>query len=122
MAATLVAIFVLGYAAIAFEHKIGVNKAASALLTGALIWTVYVLASPDKDAVARDLTRHLGNFSGILIFLLGAMTIVELIDANDGFEVITSRITTTNKRTLLWIISLLTFFLSAVLDNLTTAI
>jgi Na+/H+ antiporter NhaD/arsenite permease-like protein len=120
--AALVTIFILGYVAIAFEQQLGIDKAASALLTGVTSWAVYILSSADKDAVALDLMRHFGNFSGILFFLLGAMTIVELIDANDGFEVITSRIRTTNKRTLLWIISLLTFFLSAALDNLTTAI
>ena len=122
MEAIVIAIFVLGYAAIALEHPLKINKAASALLTGVLVWTVYILASPDKAAVSNDLTEHLGELSGILFFLMGAMTIVELIDAHDGFEVITSRITTNSKRKLLWIICLLTFFLSAVLDNLTTAI
>jgi len=120
--AVLIAIFVLGYAAIALEHPLKINKAASALLTGVLVWTVYVLAAADKAAVSNELTEHLGEVSGILFFLLGAMTIVELIDAHDGFEVITSRITTNSKRKLLWIICLLTFFLSAMLDNLTTAI
>jgi Na+/H+ antiporter NhaD/arsenite permease-like protein len=120
--AILIAIFVLGYAAIALEHPLKINKAASALLTGVLVWTVYILASPDKAAVSNELTDHLGEVSGILFFLMGAMTIVELIDAHDGFEVITSRITTNSKRKLLWIICLLTFFLSAMLDNLTTAI
>lgn len=118
----IIAIFVLGYAAIAFEHPIKVNKAATALLTGVLCWTVYTLFSDDRQLVSDELTHHLGNLSGILFFLMGAMTIVELIDAHDGFEVITSRITTQDKRKLLWIISIITFFLSAVLDNLTTAI
>ena len=120
--AILIGIFVLGYAAIALEHPLKINKAASALLTGVLVWTVYVLASSDKAAVSRELTEHLGELSGILFFLMCAMTIVELIDAHDGFEVITSRITTDSKRKLLWIICFLTFVLSAVLDNLTTAI
>lgn len=118
----ITAIFILGYAAIAFEHPLRINKAASALLTGVLCWTVYILFSSEKAVVSDSLTQHLGNLSGILFFLMGAMTIVELIDAHDGFEVITSRITTTDKRKLLWIISIITFFLSAVLDNLTTAI
>ncbi len=122
METTIVSIFILGYLAIAFEHQFKVNKAASALLTGVLCWTVYVLFSSNADVVSEELTHHLGNLAGILFFLMGAMTIVELIDAHDGFEVITSRITTTDKRKLLWIISILTFFLSAVLDNLTTAI
>jgi Na+/H+ antiporter NhaD/arsenite permease-like protein len=118
----IIGIFILGYAAIALEHPLKINKAASALLTGVLCWTIYVLWSPDRELVAQDLAHHLGNLSGILFFLMGAMTIVELIDAHDGFEVITRRITTTSKRKLLWIVCFLTFFLSAALDNLTTAI
>lgn len=115
-------VFVIGYAGIAFEHPLRVNKTASALLTGVLCWTIYMMGSADIDLVSGQLYEHLGQISGILFFLLGAMTIVELIDAHDGFEVITSRINTTDKRKLLWIISILTFFLSAVLDNLTTTI
>lgn len=122
MEAILVILFVLGYMAIALEHTIHINKAASAILTGVLCWTVYILSSGNKELVGEQLTHHLGELSGILFFLMGAMTIVELIDAHDGFDVITSRITTTNKRKLLWILCFLTFFLSAVLDNLTTAI
>lgn len=118
----LITIFVLGYAAIAFEHPLKINKAASALLTGVMCWTIYIVSAPDKEAVSRELTEHLGSFSGILFFLMSAMTIVELIDAHDGFDVVTDRIKTTSKRKLLWIISFLTFFLSAALDNLTTAI
>ncbi len=119
---TIIAIFILGYAAIAFEHPIKINKTASALLTGVLCWVVYILGSNNIPLVSQQLYEHLGQISGILFFLLGAMTIVELIDAHDGFEVITSRITTKDQRKLLWIISLVTFFLSAVLDNLTTTI
>ena len=115
-------IFIAGYTAIAFEHKIHINKAASALLAGVLSWTVFIGFSVIKDPVSEMLVEHLGDVAGILFFLLGAMTIVELIDAHDGFEVITDRIRTGNKRVLLWIISLITFFLSALLDNLTTTI
>lgn len=115
-------VFVVGYAGIAFEHPLKINKTASALLTGVLCWTIYMMGSSDVDLVSGQLYEHLGQISGILFFLLGAMTIVELIDAHDGFDVITSRIATTDKRKLLWIISILTFFLSAVLDNLTTTI
>ncbi|WP_411275093.1 sodium:proton antiporter NhaD [Daejeonella sp.] len=118
----IVLVFVIGYAGIAFEHPLKVNKTASALLTGVLCWTIYMMSSSDIDLVSGQLYEHLGQISGILFFLLGAMTIVELIDAHDGFEVITNRIKTTDKRKLLWIISILTFFLSAVLDNLTTTI
>ncbi len=115
-------IFILGYAAIAFEHPIKINKTASALLTGVLCWVFYILGSADPHLVSDQLYEHFGQISAILFFLLGAMTIVELIDAHDGFDVITSKITTKDKRKLLWIISFVTFFLSAVLDNLTTTI
>ncbi|MBI5917520.1 MAG: sodium:proton antiporter NhaD, partial [Bacteroidetes bacterium] len=118
----LLTIFILGYAAIALEHPIKVNKAASALLTGVLCWTVLMLFNSDAHAVNHSLQEHLGELSGILFFLMGAMVIVELIDAHDGFEIITQRIQTTNARKLLWLIGSITFFLSAVLDNLTTAI
>jgi Na+/H+ antiporter NhaD/arsenite permease-like protein len=118
----IIAIFIVGYAAIALEHQIRLNKAASALITGVLCWTVYMLSSADSEVVNHQLLEHIGEISEILFFLLGAMTVVELIDAHDGFDVITSRINTTNKAKLLWIICSLSFFLSAVLDNLTTAI
>jgi len=122
MSFLIITIFILGYIAIATEHSIKINKAASALITGVLCWTVYILFSPDKDYVSIELSHHLGDLSGILFFLLGAMTIVELIDAHDGFDLITTRINQTDKRKLLWIVAFLTFFLSAILDNLTTTI
>lgn len=115
-------IFITGYAAIAFEHPLKINKTASALLTGVLCWVFYIMGSADTNLVSDQLYAHLGQISGILFFLLSAMTIVELIDAHDGFDVITSKITTKDKRKLLWIISFVTFFLSAALDNLTTTI
>ena len=115
-------LFIAGYAAIAFEHPLKINKTASALLTGVLCWVVYIMGSANTELVSEQLYEHLGQISGILFFLLSAMTIVELIDAHDGFEVITSKITTKDKRKLLWIISFVTFFLSSVLDNLTTTI
>lgn len=118
----IITIFIIGYAAIAFEHPIHTNKTASALLTGVLCWVVYIMSSTETDLVTEELYEHLGQISGILFFLLGAMTIVELIDAHDGFDVITSKITTSDQLKLLWIISIITFFLSAVLDNLTTTI
>lgn len=122
MTAVILVVFILGYMAIAMEHIIRLNKAASALITGVLCWTIYMLNATDKEIVNEQLTAHVGDIAGILFFLLGAMTIVELIDAHDGFEVITHRIKTTKKAKLLWLIGLLSFFLSAVLDNLTTAI
>lgn len=122
MTTLLLAIFGIGYAAIAFEHNIKINKTATALITGVLCWVVYISFVPDKAAVDLSLIEHLGDISSILFFLLGAMTIIELVDAHDGFEIITDFITQTNKRSLIWIIGFLTFFLSAVLDNLTTTI
>ena len=122
MITILVIIFILGYLAIALEHPIRINKAASALITGVLCWTVYIVSAPDASIVNHQLLEHLGDISGILFFLLGAMTIVELIDAHDGFDIITQRIRTTDKRRLMWLVCFITFFLSAVLDNLTTAI
>src|SRR6476660_2069690 len=122
MAGLLLSIFLIGYLAIALEHKVRINKAAIALITGILCWTVYILNASDVKAVENNLGHHLGEVSQILFFLLGAMTIVELIDAHDGFEIITRRITSLNKKRLIWIICLLTFFLSAILDNLTTTI
>ena len=115
-------LFILGYLFITFEHSIKVTKASLALLTGVLCWSVYMVGSVDVTAVSHSLLEQLSEISGILFFLMGAMTIVELVDAHDGFDVITTRITTNNKRTLLWIISIVAFLLSAVLDNLTTAI
>ena len=118
----IITIFIIGYAAIAFEHPIKTNKTASALLTGVLCWVVYIMSATDTGIVSAELYEHLGQISGILFFLLGAMTIVELIDAHDGFDVITAKIKTSDQLKLLWIISIITFFLSAALDNLTTTI
>lgn len=118
----LVTVFILGYAAIAFEHSIHVNKAASALITGVICWAIYFMLGHSGEAGMEHLNHHLGEISGIIFFLLGAMTIVELVDTHGGFEVLTNKITTKNKLKLSWIIAILTFFLSAVLDNLTTTI
>jgi Na+/H+ antiporter NhaD/arsenite permease-like protein len=122
MITLLITLFILGYILIAFEHVIKINKAAIALITGVLCWTVYILSSTDKERISEQLAHHLGDLSGILFFLLGAMAIVELIDAHDGFDLITIRINQLNKRKLLWIVAFIAFFLSAVLDNLTTTI
>jgi len=122
MSIIIIILFIIGYACIAFEHKLRVNKAAIALITGVLCWTVYILFAENSEVVGEQLAHHLGEISQILFFLMGAMAIVELIDAHDGFEIITQRIRTVKKSKLVWIIALLSFFLSAVLDNLTTAI
>lgn len=121
----IILIFVLGYAAIAFEHNLKLNKAASALLTGVLCWTVYIMSAggiEEVHLISEELMEHLSSISGILFFLLGAMTIVELVDAHDGFKAVTDLIKTDDKRKLLWIVGFIAFFLSAILDNLTTTI
>jgi Na+/H+ antiporter NhaD/arsenite permease-like protein len=144
----IIATFVLGYAAIVFEHPLKLNKTAPALITGVLCWTVFILGTPEASFfqenkfleyastyagkltqtelyskfVGSELAHHLSEISQILFFLIGAMTIVELIDIHQGFKVITNRIKTTDSRKLLWILCILTFFMSALLDNLTTSI
>ncbi|MBT8196210.1 MAG: sodium:proton antiporter NhaD [Bacteroidia bacterium] len=122
MEIAMIAIFVIGYLFIAFEHSIHINKAASALITGVLIWAVYIMSGVDYHEAGHHLLEHLGEISSILFFLIGAMTIVELIDSHDGFAIITAKITTTSQRKLLLIVCVLTFFFSATLDNLTTTI
>ncbi|NOR86074.1 MAG: sodium:proton antiporter, partial [Bacteroidales bacterium] len=141
----MLVIFVLGYAAIALEHPIKIDKAASALLIGVLTWAIYVLNghtilglgySVNWEAliavdgadhnifhfVRHELEHHLVDIASILFFLLGAMTIVEVVDRHGGFKIITDKIKTLNRVKLLWIFSVLTFFMSAALDNLTTTI
>jgi len=113
-------IFALGYLAIAFEHPLKINKTATALLTGVLVWVVFALAKGEGEL--GQLSHHLGSTSEILFFLLGAMTLVELIDAHQGFRFVNQLIQTKNSAKLLWIVGIVTFFLSAALDNLTTAI
>jgi Na+/H+ antiporter NhaD/arsenite permease-like protein len=146
----IITIFVFGYLLIALEHPIRINKTATALVTGVLCWALFALSQPTESLlesihyksiaetlqnfsslsppeifqgfVKAELSHHLGQISGILFFLMGAMTIVELVDTHQGFRFITDKITTVNIRKLLWIICWVAFFLSAVLDNLTTAI
>ncbi|MEZ6138101.1 MAG: sodium:proton antiporter NhaD [Pirellulaceae bacterium] len=147
MTAIVLSVFVIGYIAIALEHKLNINKAATALLIGVVCWTLYTLnieqLLPDgviplwftEEATAEHVqnigqsfvieSQHLhltGEVAGILFFLMGAMTIVELVDAHEGFSLVTNRIRTRRKSTLLWIVGFMTFFMSAVLDNLTTTI
>ncbi|MEH6680468.1 MAG: sodium:proton antiporter NhaD [Sediminicola sp.] len=115
-------IFAVGYLLIALEHVVKVDKAATALVTGVVLWTLLVLDQTLLHGTLEGLKEHFEEVSEILFFLLAAMTIVELIDSHDGFHVIHKVIRTTDKRWLLWILSIFTFFLSAVLDNLTTTI
>ncbi len=118
----LLIIFIAGYVLITLEHAIHINKAAIALITAVICWTILVLNPVSKDASLESLGHHLRSIAEIVFFLLGAMTIVELIDAHDGFQNITEKIKTTNKTKFIWTISIITFFLSAVLDNLTSTI
>jgi Na+/H+ antiporter NhaD/arsenite permease-like protein len=148
----IVAVFVAGYILIALEHPIRINKTATALLTGVICWTIFILSGPTesllhsteysdlaeslshgssgatgdmevhREYVIHSLREHLAEIAEILFFLMGAMTIVELVDSHRGFKLVTDRIRTKNPKTLLWVICWVTFFLSAILDNLTTTI
>jgi Na+/H+ antiporter NhaD/arsenite permease-like protein len=151
MELAIILVFVVGYIMIALEHPIKINKTATALVTGVLCWTMFAMSDPAgtlsnnehyqsfvamashssgaaghnsafRDYVAHSLGEHLNDIAQILFFLMGAMTIVELIDTHGGFKFITEKIKTQNPKTLLWIVCWLSFFLSAVLDNLTTTI
>lgn len=133
MVLLMICLFVLGYVAIATEHQIHVNKAATALILCSLLWTIYIFYAPalntpvgvqkTTEYVTKvELIEGVGEVAEILFFLMGAMTIVELIDVHGGFNIITRRITTKNKKTLLCILTGITFIMSAVLDNLTTTI
>lgn len=121
MIATLLIIFILGYLMIASEHVIGVNKATFALIMSALLWSVYSLGSHDPS-ISSEMVEALGDTCEIVVFLIGAMTIVELIDRYGGFRILVDRIQASDKRKLLWIMSIVAFFLSSVLDNMTTTI
>ena len=118
----MIALFVLGYMAIAFEHPIRIDKAASALFTGMMVWVILVFSMHGGHPPEEALMHHLFDISNILFFLLGAMTIVEVVDSHNGFSIITDRIKTRDPVKLAWIIAFVTFFLSAALDNLTTSI
>jgi Na+/H+ antiporter NhaD/arsenite permease-like protein len=149
MFALMVIVFVLGYVAIALEHPFKVDKAATALVLGTLCWVIYIFGAeailslgysqswkefqasfPSYTGiegirhfiVEYEIIHHIGEIAEILFFLLSAMIIVEVVDQHQGFKVITDKINTTNKIKLLWLISILTFFMSALLDNLTTTI
>ena len=132
MLVAIIVTFIVGYACIALEHPLKVSKTATALLLGVLVWTMYAMSMNTfgegmsveqwREQLSGSLIHHLGSTAETVFFLLGAMTIVTLVDSYQGFRIITDRITTTNRRSLLWILSIITFFLSALLDNMTTAI
>lgn len=118
----LVIVFVVAYAAIALEEPLKTNKSAAALIGAGVLWTIYAMATGAPEIVDEELNESLVETAQIAFFLLGAMTIVEVIDAHDGFDVITARLRARTMATLLLFICIVTFFLSAILDNLTTAI
>lgn len=114
----IILVFIIGYLAIIFEHNIRINKTASALLMAVLCWMFVFLQEPNLEGLGHKVDE----ISQIIFFLMGAMTLVEVIDVHKGFRVITDLIQTSSKRKMLWIMGFTTFFLSAVLDNLTTTI
>ncbi|WP_338375486.1 sodium:proton antiporter NhaD [uncultured Flavobacterium sp.] len=119
----LLVVAILGYLFVIFETPIRINKTITAILTGAMCWIVIAIFNPgNAPMISEKLVTYFGEISGLLIFLLGAMTIVELIDLHKGFTVITHRIRTKSVLELLWIVGFITFILSALLDNLATAI
>lgn len=122
MQTALTAIFVIVYAFIALEHPTRINKSASALVGAGLLWTIYAVTIGSADQIAEELGESLTGAAQIVFFLMGAMTVVEVIDAHNGFEIITKRIRTSSLSSLLWVVGVVTFFLSAILDNLTTTI
>ena len=139
----MIVVFVIGYVCIALEHPLHINKSATALLLATIMWVLlakgdpatfpaytafqeFLLHNPDATFLSWlthvPLIEHLGSVAEILFFLMGAMTIVEIVDVHEGFRIITDKINTRKKTTLLWVIGLICFFMSAVLDNLTTSI
>ena len=139
MYAALVVVFIIGYLFIALEHPVKIDKSATALLLGMVMWVLFILGADAlpfvvekaaehgyaghlSDFVNAEILHHMGEIATTLFFLIGAMTIVELVDVHGGFAIITDRITSRSKKKLLWILGFVTFFLSAILDNLTTAI
>lgn len=118
----LIIVFVIGYLSIIFEHSLHINKSPAALIMAGFCWAVYAYGNHFDEHVAEELAHHLSEIAPVIFFLLAAMTIVEVIDAHEGFKVITDKIRSKNKVKLLWTVGFITFFLSAILDNLTTAI
>jgi NhaD family Na+/H+ antiporter len=120
---TVLSVFIIGYLGIVFEHSIKLNKSAVALTLAALCWSFYFIGS--NQPLAQDLEifgHHVSDISQIIFFLMGAMTLVEMVDSHKGFTLVTNLIETTSTKKLLWLVSFITFFLSAILDNLTTTI
>jgi Na+/H+ antiporter NhaD/arsenite permease-like protein len=118
----ILAVFSLTYAAIALEHVIKINKAASALIGAGVLWTIYAVSAADASALGAQLGESIVAVAQVVFFLMGAMAIVEVIDLHGGFHIVTSRIRTTRLDRLMALVCLVTFFLSAILDNLATTV
>ena len=121
MYAALVVVFIIGYLLIALEHPIKIDKSATALLLGMVMWVIFILGADAlpfvvekaaehghaghlSDFVNAEILHHMGEIATTLVFLIGAMTIVELVDVHGGFAIITDRITSRSKKKLLWIL------------------
>lgn len=121
MIAILLTVFIIGYVLIASEHVLGINKATFALIMCAVLWSVYAMLGHDPN-LSEDLITSLGDTCEIVVFLIGAMTIVELIDRYGGFHILVEKIHARSKRRMLWVLAFVAFFLSSILDNMTTTI
>ena len=121
MITTMIVLFVIGYIGIASEHVLHINKATFALIMCGVLWAVYAMCGHDPN-LSEDMILALGDTCEIVVFLIGAMTIVELIDRYGGFNIIVHHIKAKNKRGLMWVLAVVAFFLSAILDNMTTTI
>uniref|UniRef100_A0ACD5YHH2 Uncharacterized protein n=1 Tax=Avena sativa TaxID=4498 RepID=A0ACD5YHH2_AVESA len=118
----MVLVFALGYAGIIFEESLAFNKSGVGLLMAVCLWVIRSIGAPSTDVAVQELSQTTVEVSEIVFFLLGAMTIVEIVDSHQGFKLVTDNISTRNPRTLLWVIGFVTFFMSCVLDNLTSTI
>jgi NhaD family Na+/H+ antiporter len=118
---SMVAVFAIGYLMIAFEHLTKINKATVALLMAIVCWVIQFSGTVGVENTSF-LVAHLANISQVIFFLIGAVAIVEIIDTHQGFRLISDSVNINSKRSLLWAIGLFAFFLSAILDNLTTTI
>ncbi|CAL5065446.1 unnamed protein product [Urochloa decumbens] len=118
----MVLVFAVGYAGIIFEESLAFNKSGVAILMAVCLWVVRSIGAPSTDVAVQELSHTTAEVSEIVFFLLGAMTIVEIVDAHQGFKLVTDNISTRSPKALLWVIGIVTFFLSAILDNLTSTI
>ena len=112
----LIIIFIAGYTIISLEHKLNLNKAAPSILSGVLCWLLYILSEQNQELVNHQLYESLAEISGLLFFLIVAMTIVELMDAHEAFDIITNNLKSANRQKILIIITLTIIILSAMLD------